>query len=82
MQCEGESRKEAGDCGSRMFQVWGEGAQVQSVPSLERRKEVVSSKRGGTCGHATKGTAKEVEEEFSICPTTKGARALWRGHSR
>ena len=49
---------------------------MQSVPSLERRKEVVSSKRGGTCGHATKGTAKGVEEEFSIRPMTKGTGAL------
>jgi len=59
-----------------MFQVWGEGAQVQRVPSLERRKEVVSGKRGGACGHATKGAAKGVEEEFSIRPMTKGAGAL------
>ena len=55
---------------------------MQSVPSLERRKEVASGKRGSACGHATKGIAKGVEEEFSICPTTKGAGALWRGHSR
>jgi len=65
-----------------MFQVWGEGAQVQRVPSLERKKEVVSGKRGSACGHATKGAAKGVEEESSIRPMTKGTGALWRGHSR
>ena len=46
------------------------------------RKEVASSGRGGTCGHATKGTAKGVEEESSTCPMTEDAGALWRGHPR
>ena len=55
---------------------------MQRVPSLERKKEVVSGKRGGACGHATKGAAKGVEEESSIRPMTKGTGALWRGHSR
>jgi len=52
------------------------------MPSLERRKEVASSKRGSACGHATKDAAKGVEEEFSIHPMTKGTGALWKGHSR
>jgi len=62
--------------------VWREGTQVQRVSSLERRKEVASGRRDSTCGHATKGTAKEVEEESSAYPTIKSAGALWRGHSR
>jgi len=52
------------------------------VSSLERRKEVVSSKRDGACGHATKGTAKRMEEKSSTYPTMKSTRALWRGYSR
>jgi len=58
------------------------GTQVQRVFSLERRKEVASGRRGGMCGHATKGAEKGVEEESSTCLTTKGTRALWKGHSR
>ena len=46
------------------------------------RKEVASSGRGGTCGHATKGTAKGVEEESGACPMTEDAGALWRGRPR
>jgi len=61
--------------------VWREGTQVQRVSSLERRKEVVSGRRGSMCGHATKGAAKRVEES-SAYPMTKGTGALWRGHSR
>jgi len=34
--------------------------------SLERRKEVASSRRGDMCGYATKDIAKEVEEKSSI----------------
>jgi len=49
---------------------------------LGRRKEVASGRRGGMYGHTTKGAAKEVEEKSSICPTTEGTGALWRGHSR
>jgi len=52
------------------------------VSSLERRKEVVSGRRGSTCGHATKGAAKRVEEESGTHPTIKSTGALWRGHSR
>jgi len=55
---------------------------VQRVSSLKRRKEVASSRRGGVCGHATKGTAKRVEEESGVYPMIKSAGALWRGHSR
>jgi len=55
---------------------------VQRVFSLERRKEVVSSRRGGTCSYTTKDIAKKVEEESSTCPMTKSIGALWRGHSR
>jgi len=46
------------------------------VSSLERRKEVVSGRRGSTCSHATKGTAKRVEEEPGACPMMKSAGAL------
>jgi len=49
---------------------------------LGRKKEVASGRRGGTCGHAIKGTAKGVEEKSSTCPTMEGTGALWRGHSR
>jgi len=49
---------------------------------LERKKEVVSGRRGSTCGHATKGATKRVEEESGIHPTTKSTRALWREHFR
>jgi len=62
--------------------VWREGTQVQRVSSLERRKEVTSGRRGGMCGHTTKGIAKGVEEKSGTCPTTKSAGVLWRGHSR
>jgi len=48
--------------------VWREGTQVQRVSPLER-KEVVSSGRGGACGHATKGAAKGMEEESSAHST-------------
>jgi len=48
---------------------------VQRVFSLER-KEVVSGRRGSTCGHVTKGTAKGMEEESSTRPMTKSAGAL------
>ena len=54
---------------------------MQRVSSLER-KEVASSGRGSACGHATKGTAKGVEEESGACSTMKGTGALWRGHPR
>ena len=43
---------------------------------MERRKEVMSGRRGSVCGHATKGTAKRVEEESSACPMTEGTGAL------
>jgi len=46
------------------------------------RKEVMSSRRGSACGHATKGTAKGVEEESSTCPMMEGTGVLWRGHPR
>jgi len=46
------------------------------VFSLERRKEVVSSRRGGMCGYATKSTAKGMEEESSIHPMMKSTGAL------
>jgi len=52
------------------------------VSYLERRKEVVNGGKGGACGHATKSAAKRVEEKSGVCPTTKSAEALWRGHSR
>ena len=45
---------------------------------MERRKEVMSGRRGSVCGHATKGTAKRVKEKSSTHPTTEGAGALWR----
>jgi len=62
--------------------VWKRGTQVQRVSSLERRKEVVSGRRGGIYGHATKGIGKGVEEESGTCLTTKGTGALWKGHFR
>jgi len=62
--------------------VWRRGTQVQRVSSLERRKEVASGRRGGICGHATKGAGKEVEEKSGTCLMTKGTGALWKGHSR
>jgi len=62
--------------------VWRRGTQVQRVSSLERKKEVVSGRRGGMYGHATKGTGKRVEEESSTCLTTKDIGALWKRHSR
>ena len=43
---------------------------------MERRKEVASGRRGSMCGHATKGTAKRVEEESGTCPMMKSAGAL------
>jgi len=52
------------------------------MSSLERRKEVVSSRRDGVCGHTTKGAARRVEKKSSARLTTKGAGALWGGHSR
>jgi len=52
------------------------------VSYLERRKEVVNGGKGSACGHATKSAAKRVEEKSGVCPTTKSAEALWRGHSR
>ena len=55
---------------------------MQRMSSLERRKEVVSGRRGGMCGRATKDAARRVEEESGICLTTKGAGALWGGYSR
>ena len=55
---------------------------MQRVSPLERRKEVASGRRGSVYGHATRGAAKKVEEESSICPTTKSAGVLWREHSR
>ena len=55
---------------------------MQRVSSLERRKEVASGRRGGMCGHATKGVEKGVEEKSGTCLMTKGTGALWKGHSR
>ena len=55
---------------------------MQSVSSLERRKEVVSGRRGSACGHATKGAAKRVEEESGTHPMMEGAGVLWRGRPR
>ena len=49
---------------------------------MKRRKEVVSGGKGSAYGYATKSAAKRVEEKSGICPTTKSAEALWRGHSR
>jgi len=62
--------------------VWREGTQVQRVSSLETRKEVVSGRRDGTCGHTTKGAAKRVKEESCTHPMTKSTGALWKEHSR
>jgi len=59
-----------------MFQVWREGTQVQRVSSLERRKEVMSGRRDGMCGHVTKGIAKGVEEKSGVRPTMKSTGAL------
>jgi len=56
--------------------VWRKGTQVQRVFSLERRKEVVSGRRGGMYGRATKGTARRVEEESSARLMMKGTGAL------
>ena len=47
---------------------------------MKKRKGVVSSRRGGACGQATKGVAKGIEEESGARPTTEGAEALWRGY--
>ena len=49
---------------------------MQRVSSLERRKEVASGRRDGTCSHTTKGTAKRVKEESGAYPTTEGTGAL------
>jgi len=49
---------------------------VQRVSSLERRKEVVSGRRGSVCGHATKDTTKRMEEESGTCPMTKSIGTL------
>ena len=54
---------------------------MQRVSPLER-KEVASSRRGGACGHATKGAAKGVEEKSGARSIMEGAGALWRGHPR
>ena len=43
---------------------------------MERRKEVVSGRRGGMYGRATKGTARRVEEESSAHFMMKGTGAL------
>ena len=43
---------------------------------MEKRKEVVSGRRGGMYGHTTKGTARRVEEESSARLMIKGAGAL------
>ena len=52
------------------------------MSSLERRKEVVSGRRGSACGHATKGAVKRVEEESGTCSMTEGTGVLWRGRPR
>jgi len=50
---------------------------VQRVSSLERKKKDIRSRRGGMCGHATKSTAKGVEEEeSSACPMIESTGAL------
>ena len=49
---------------------------------MERRKEVASGRKDGMYSHATKGTAKRVEEKSGIHPMTKSTGALWRRHSR
>jgi len=36
----------------------------------------MSDRRGGMCGHATKGIVKRVEEESSACPTTKSTGVI------
>jgi len=56
--------------------VWREGTQVQRVSYLEKRKEVMSRRRGSACGHTTKGTAKGVEEKSSAHPTMESAGVL------
>jgi len=43
---------------------------------LERRKEVANGGKGSMCGHATKSTAKRVEEKSGVCPTMKSTGAL------
>ena len=52
------------------------------MSSLERRKEVVSGRRGSVCGYTTKGIAKRVEEEPGTYPMIKSTGALWREHPR
>ena len=49
---------------------------------MEKRKEVMSGRRGSAYGHATKGAAKRMEKESGACPMMKSTGALWRGHSR
>ena len=49
---------------------------MQRVSSLERRKEVMSGRRDGMCGHVTKGIAKGVEEKSGVRPTMKSTGAL------
>jgi len=56
--------------------MWRGGTQVQGVSPLGKGKKDVSRREGSTYGHATKGTAKGVEEESSTCLTTKGTGAL------
>ena len=38
---------------------------MQRVFSLKRRKEDMSSRESGTCGHATRSITKGVEKESS-----------------
>jgi len=51
------------------------------VFSLGKGKEDASSRGGSMCGHAIKGTAKEMEEESGTCLTTKSTGALWEEYS-
>jgi len=46
------------------------------VSYLERRKEVASGGKGGTCSHATKSIAKRVEEKSGTCPIMKSTGIL------
>jgi len=46
------------------------------VSSLERRKKDMSSRRGNMCDHATRSTAKGVEEKSGAHPITKSTGAL------
>jgi len=81
--CRNKERKEKrGTTPQNKFEVLSSRVMQCDVKERMIRKQKTVKVECFKYGHAIKGTAKRVEEEFSTRPMTKSTGAMWRGYSR